>query len=242
MPGIQFAGSEAGFTGVPNVNKYLLANSLTGTGTPPAAAVYTGDIVALTQASALTSGGNTVVRQLLAADKTAHYLQGSPVAGLLGVCMNDVQSNASGIATAPPYIGPGVTSGAPINYPLSESAMWGADRATNRNYMKVALFEPGNVFLGRLNMVAGAITLQHQYDGLLAGIIMTTTSGVTQYTIDSATASGADACVRIIGPNEQDPLYNTLVASGSSVQGPSVFFEVLSSFCQFLTNVVYTSQ
>lgn len=241
MPGIQFSGSEANFRGVPDVNKYLLANSLAGTGTPPAAAVYAGDIVALTQASALTSGANTVVRMLLAADKTAHYLQGSPVAGLLGVCMDDVASSAAGIAIAPPVIAPGVTSGAPISYPLSNSGMWGADRATNRNYMKVALFVPGNTFLGRLDMTAGAITLKHQYDGLLAGIIMTTTSGVTTYTIDSATASGADACIRIIGPNEQDPLYNTTVAI-SSATGPSVFFEVLPSFSQYLTNVVYSSQ
>src|SRR5690349_25042114 len=35
---------------------------------------------------------STVVRMLLAADKTAHYKEGTPVAGILGVCFNDVRS------------------------------------------------------------------------------------------------------------------------------------------------------
>lgn len=242
MPGVIFGGGEGNYVGVPNVGKYLLANSLSGTGTPPAAAVYAGDLVALTTKSTLTASSQVVVRQLLAADKTAHYLEGSPVAGILGVCMNDVSSSAAGIALSPPVIAPGITAGAAISYPLSESAMWGQDRATNRNYMKVALFVPGNVFIGRLDMTAGAITLGHQFDGKLAGLILTTTSGVTAYTIDSATASGADACCRIIGPVEQDPLYNTAVSAGVAVQGPSVYFEMLASFSQYLTGVSYSTQ
>jgi len=215
-----------------------MANSLTGSGTPPAAACYAGDLCALTQNSSLTSGGQTVVRMLLAADKTAHYKEGTPVAGILGIFSDSFQSNSSGIATAPPVIA-GIASGAAINYPLSGPGMWGQDVATNRNYGGVILFQAGNVFMAPLYTGAGSVTLKHQYDDTLGGFTLTTTNGITQYTINT-TDTGVDACLRILGPNEQDPNYNKLVAQNA--YGPMVFFEVLGSFEQSQTGVVYSSQ
>jgi hypothetical protein len=239
MPGFVFAGNKGSYTGVPNVGKYLLANSMNGTGTPPAAAIMAGDVVCLTSNASLTSNSQIVVRMLLAADKTAVYKQGTPVAGILGVAASDVASTSTGAAMAPPaYLG--LTNQASIPYSYSEPGLWGADKATSRNYLKVNLFSGGNFFLGRLDMAAGAITLGHQFDDALAGIILNTTSGVTTYTVDT-TATGTSACLRIIGPNEQDPLYNTLVASGAAT-GPSVFFQAVGSFEQYSTGVVYTSQ
>lgn len=239
MPGIAFANQQGGMLGTPSVGKYLLANSMTGTGTPPANGLNAGDLVVLTTKSTLTSNSNVVVRMLLAADKSAHYKEGTPVAGILGVAASSVQTNASGVAQPGPAAG-GITTTASISYPYSEPALWGADPASGRNYLKVDLFLPGNVFIGRLDMAAGAITLQHQYDNTLAGFILNTTTGVTTYTVDTG-AAAADQCLRIIGPNTQDPLYNTLVAQNAAV-GPSVFFEVLDSFSQALTGVDYSTQ
>lgn len=212
---------------------------MTGTGTPPANALQAGDLVALTTKSTLTSSSNVVTRMLLAADKTAHYKEGTPVAGILGVSAQAVTTNASGVAGAPPPLG-AITTNAAINYPLSGPAMQAVDSASGRSYIAVYLFGGRNVFRGRLDMAAGAITLAHQYDNTLAGFILNTTSGITTYTIDTG-AAAADQCVRIIGPDEQDPLYNTVVAQ-SATTGPAVFFEVLSSFAQVLTGVDYSTQ
>src|SRR5437868_12920900 len=105
MPGIRYVGTRAGFVDVPDVRAFLLAKSLTGTGTPPAAAIQAGDVLCLTQAAALTDTiTNTVVRMLLAADVTAVYKEGTPVAGVLGIARDSASSNASGVATAPPAL------------------------------------------------------------------------------------------------------------------------------------------
>lgn len=239
MPGISFAGNRGGQTFAPFIQRYLLANSLTGTGTPPAAAIQAGDLVVLTTKSNLTSNSNVVMRQLLAADKTAHYKEGTPVAGILGVAAWAAQSNASGVATAPPPLG-AISTNAAINYPLSQAGMQQADNASGRSYMAAEVFNAGAIFQGRLDTAAGAITLQHQYDDILAGFILTVVSGITTYTIDTG-ASASDQCIRIIGPNENDPLYNTLVAQNAAV-GPSVFFQMLGSFSQYETGVPYSTQ
>ncbi len=239
MGTFQFAGTRPGEASAPAIFQYLLANSLSGTGTPPANALQYGDPVVLTTATALTSGGAAVCRQLLAADKTAHYKEGTPVAGILGIAGNAVQTNASGVAIQPPPLG-GVTTNAAIPYPLSGPAMQQTDVYTGRSYMNVYLFGGANIFEGQLYMGAGAITLGHQYDNTLGGITLTTTSGITKFTINTSD-TGVDACILILGPNEQNPLYGTAVASGAAV-GPTVFFTVLPSFQQFLTGVDYSTQ
>lgn len=238
MPGVAVGYVMGGQQLVAGITPKLLANSLTGTGTPPACALLQGDFVVLTQVAALTSGGQTVLRMLLAADKTAHYKEGTSVAGILGINTDNLQTNPSGICTGPPVIG-AIASGAAINYPLSGPGMWGQDVATNRNYGGVIVADSQIVYTARLYTGAGSVTLKHQYDGTLGGITMATTSGVTTYTINT-TDTGVDACIKIIGPNEQDPLYNTTVAQNAA--GPTIFFQILGSFQQGSTNVVYSTQ
>lgn len=268
MPGIAFAGTRGGTTGLANLKKYLLANGLAGSGTPPAQALYGGDLVALTTTTNLT-GSNPlnveVLRMLLAADKTAHYKEGTPIAGILGVACDDVTTsgnqagaNNGGLAGAPPAIA-GISTGAAINYPLSYSAMMSQpDVATGRSWERV-WSATGNIFAARFDINSttwtATATIQHQYDGTLAGFNLNTYNGQTIYTLDPGTgldnvatgAAAADQCVRIIGVDTTDPLFNVPIvrqAQGASFSayGPIMFFEFLAAFNQDLTGVVYTSQ
>lgn len=237
MPGFRYVGSRAGFVDVPDVRPVLLGNSLTGTGTPPAAAIQAGDVICLTQVAALTSGGNTVGRMLLAADVTAVYKEGTPVAGIYGTARDSSASNASGVSQSPPPLG-GVQTSAAIPYPYSYAGTMPPDDATGRSQLSVDVFFPGQIFGGALYPGGGAVTVQHQYDETLAGIKLTTASGVTTYQVD---VGATTKCLRIIAPNMQDPLYNTLVAT-SATFGCEVFFEVLEAYCQALTGVPYSTQ
>lgn len=239
MGTIRLAGTRGGNTPAPEIFQYLLANNLNGTGTPPANAMQYGDLVVLTTAAALTSSGNVVCRQLLAADKTAHYKEGTPVAGILGVAQSSVQTNASGVAIAAPPLG-GVTTNAAIPYPHSGPSLQQSDVASGRSYINVATFGGNNIFHAGLNTSGGAITLAHQYDNTLGGFTLSTTNGVTTFTVN-VTDTGVDACVEILYPDEQDPLYNTLVGT-SATQFATVFFRVLPSFAQILTGVNYSTQ
>lgn len=223
---------------VPGLTPRLLANSLTGTGTPPACNLLAGDFVVLTTKSTLTASSQVVQRMLLAADKTAVYKEGTPVAGIYGVANDNVSTNASGVAGSNPVIG-AIATGAGIPYPYSASAMWGNDVASGRSYGGVMVATDDTIFLGRLYTGGGTVTLTHQYDNTLGGITMATTTGVTTYTIN-VTDTGTSACILILGPNEQDPLYNTLVAQNAA--GPTVFFKIVSSFQQALTGVPYSTQ
>lgn len=239
MPGIVYVGPEAGRVYVPDLRPVLLANSLSGTGTPPAADIQAGDIVVLTTKSTLTSGGNTVGRMLLAADVTAHYKEGTPVAGVFGVARDSARSNASGVALGSTPLG-GITTSAAIPYPYSYAGMQPPDDATGRSQLSVDVFAGGQVFMGQLYVGGGAITLQHQYDYTLAGFHLSTTGGITTYTIDTG-AAAADQCLRIIGPNMEDPFYNVLTTTAQTT-APTVFFEVLGAFEQASTGVVYSTQ
>lgn len=237
MPGLRFSGSNAGFVDVPNVRPVLLGNSLTGTGTPPAAAIQAGDVICLTTVAALTSSGNVVGRMLLAADVTAVYKEGTPVAGIYGMARDSSASNASGVAQAPPPLG-GIQTSAAIPYPYSYAGTMPPDDATGRSQLSVDVFYPGQIFAAPLYPGGGAVTVQHQYDDTLAGLRLSTTAGVTTYLVD---VGATTKILRIIAPNMQDPLYNTLVAT-SATFGCEVFFEVLETYCQALTGVPYSTQ
>lgn len=227
MPGIQFAYTLN--TGPVATQGTLLANSLSGTGTPPAAYLRGGDLVVLTTKTTLTSGGIVVTRMLLAADKTAHYKEGTPVAGIFGVSPYDAATDANGIVNAS-VPAPNIATGAAISYNFpSMSGDAPPDTATNRSRVQPFLANLTNVFVGALD----SATASHALDGTLAGFILTVSSGVTTYTIDTG-AAAADQCITIIKPNESDPLYNA--AKGS------VFFQFLPAFCQSLTGVSYSTQ
>lgn len=237
MPGIRVVGAEAGFRAVPNVHAFLLANSMSGAGTPPTNALQAGDVVCLTQATALTASGASVIRMLLAADVTAVYKEGTPVAGVMGIAMDSASSSSAGVAIQPPALG-GITTSAAIQYPYSYAGMQAPDDSTGRSRQRVALFTDGEVFGGNFYTGGGIITMGHQYDGTLAGFNLSTTAGITTFTID---VGATTKILRIIGPNTQDPLYNVAVANAAT-RGCEVFFEVLPAYQQWLTGVVYSTQ
>jgi len=206
---------------------------MTGTGTPPAAALRGGDLVALTTKSTLTAAGAVVVRMLLAADKTAHYKEGTPVAGILGVQEYDASTNSLGQAvgnTAP--AGVAVGSGVTYSFPSMAGGI-PQDPVTNRSRDQVYSAGQGNVFVAALD--ATATVGSPALNNTLAGLILTVASGVTTYTIDTG-AAAADQCLEIINCDESDPLYVAATA------GCRVFFRFLAAFDQSLTGVNYSTQ
>ena len=217
MPGISYYQRTSGATITPNKQPFKLANSMTGTGTPPAAQLQAGDFVVLTTNSSLTASGVTVCRMLLAADKTAHYKEGTPVAGILGVCTATVDTNSSGAAT-----GAGVSPGGVIYGNPSEEFTYGVD-STGRGTLNVIIADNSTIFRGKLNSgtASGSIV------NTLGGITLSTTSGVTTYTLNT-TDTGVDACVQFTGYNPDDTT--------------EVYFRIVSSFQQNTTGVDYSTQ
>lgn len=217
MPGIYFLQRTSGATIVPLKVPYKMANSMTGTGTPPAAELQAGDFVVLTTASALTASGVVVARMLLAADKTAHYKEGTPVAGILGVCTATVDTNSSGAAT-----GGGVSLGGVIYGNPSEEFTYGVD-STGRGTLNVIIADGSTIFRAKLNTgtASGSIV------DTLGGITMSTTSGVTTYTVNT-TDTGVDAPILFTGFNPDDTT--------------EVYFKLLGSFQQYSTGVPYSTQ
>lgn len=220
MGGMAFAGVSAGMIGTPFIRGYLLAGGSAG-----GVNISQGDVVVLTTKSTLTSGGVVVVRTMLAADKTAHYKEGIPVAGLLGIATCDASSNSSGTPTSPSALG-GVASGGQVVYPYGYPGTIGLDPLTNRGYLPVMVFAPGYIFKGQLNSGNASSALTNTLGGLIL------TSGT--FTIDTG-AAAADQCLEIIGPDTSDPNY----AAGT---GTSVLWRMLDSFSQYLTGVSYSTQ
>lgn len=274
MPGLIYAGGPGGFTEPPTLEKNLVGGSLNGTATANPY-IYAFDPVVLTTNATYCSGltNTPVIRPLLQIDKTALYKQGTPIAGIKGFSKSDIGTSLVGQATIFPAYG-GVASGGQINYPYSEQALYGQDKATNRNFCQHFSGEVGNRFFGHIDMNStdwpSGLTIGHQFDGQLAAFVLTpygTTLG-NYYTIQPLTGTagvagnGAGAtfcCIRIIGPKANDPNYNVLVAndgqtyngatggaktlpaSGRILAGPLVEFELLESYNQGLTGVMYTT-
>lgn len=224
MPGIYFDGSNIGD---PDIRPCLWANSLSGTGTPPAADLLAGDVVCQTQKSTLTASGITVMRMLLAADVTAVYKEGTPVAGVYGIALDSARTNGSGQVTGIPAPG-GISTGNQVIYPGPGGGGYNIDGATSRQYGRVAAFMPNQFYRGKLKTGTNAT---HALDGTLAGFSLSTSSGVTTYTIDPAATT---KILRIVRPDEQDTAYNA--------DAGVVIFQVLEAYCQALTGVVYSTQ
>lgn len=229
MPGIRFAYVTIGDS--PQLGAGLLANSLSGTGTPPAANLRGGDVVAQTTAAALTAAGAAVIRMLLAADKAAAYKEGTPVAGIMGVAAWDANtSNLGQIQGSVNAPGVNTGAGAILNFPSISSGM-PVDPNTARSRVDYYTASEMNVFLGKLDATSAAATPAR--NNTLAGLILTTSGGVTTYTIDTGAAAAAQ-CLRILRCNEQDPLYGSV--------GGEVFFQFLPAFDQAQTGVNYSTQ
>src|ERR1700722_40338 len=170
MSGFSFQGVRGSQIPVPDRAPYLAANSLNGTGTPPASQLYAGDLCVLTTKSTLTDANADVVcRMLLQADKAANYKQGTPVAGILCVNSSPIDTNSGGVVQA---LGP-MPGGTIYSLP-GDSAGYGADFASGRNYVVVDRFSGAQQFGARLDLnfedFPNGLTLQHQLDNTLAGI------------------------------------------------------------------------
>lgn len=244
MPGILWSARPGGLRMVPEVGSPWppLANSLSGTvtsGTYPNITalpqINFGDLVVLTTKSTLTSGSTPVIRQLLAGDVTNLYQVTTPtsaVAGIFGVAMDYAATTATGtFSPTAPSLG-----GTNYAYPTTSGEV-GADPASGRALIEVALFKPGQIFTGRLYTGGGNITLANQYNYTAAGFNLSMTAGVTTYTIDPAATTKV---VTILGPVVEDPLYNELVLSGAAA-GPLVYFTALAAFAQSVTSAPYTA-
>ena len=172
-----------------------------------------------------------VVRMLIAADKTAHYKEGTPVAGIMGVAVWDANTGSTGqIQGSVSAAGVNTGTGVILNFPSISSGI-PVDPNTARARIDYYTASEMNVFLGKLDSTAAAATPAR--NNTLAGLILTTASGVTTYTIDTG-AAAADQCLRILRCNEQDPLYGSV--------GGEVFFQFLPAFDQAQSGVNYASQ
>ena len=190
MPGFMFYNKKGGVTAAKSQIEGLLANNLVGF-VPPTAPIQQGDLIVQTKAAALTDSALTpVVRMLLAADKTANYKQGTPVAGILGVPIDGAATDALGRAS-----GSAASPGGVIFAVPSISAGIGPDRATGRNVMSVIQAGFGNTFKARIDMNAAdwptGLNLSHQFDNQLGGVILN--YGQQFPALPVGTASGSSA-------------------------------------------------
>lgn len=232
MPGLTFAQNYSPL-GVPTVGPYLLAGgstALSGTGTPPSCDLQAGDLVVLTTKSTLTASSIPVVRMLLAADKTAHYKEGTPVAGILGIIAYGVRGNGSGQAIGGPSPAPLAAAGADLTPNFASIAQGDPqDSNTNRSWLRIILANESNVF--RIATLTTAAT--PALIGTQIGLTLSTTSGITTYSADTGPSSG-DAVAVVVGVDSTDLLY------GSA--GGHIFIKFLPAFCQILTGVSYSTQ
>ena len=255
MPGVRFAGRMGGNTFGVNRISGLLGNSESGNATATVVGqLYDGDLLALTTNSTYT-GGPAVVRQLLAADKTASYQASSVNAGIFGAALSTVSTNASGVAIQPTPL-----YSANIPYPYGEPGLYTPDPTTGRGIMPVAAAS-GNIFAARIygGTTRSAATLQALATTSLLGIVIVIGNGTNGYPtgqawyfIDPAPASAGVSCARFMGWNTEDPNYWTTLGASTAVgwtgstspipQTPECFFQFQASFAQDLTGVSYTAQ
>lgn len=191
--------------------------------------VMAGDWVVITTNTNHTTSSYPVVRPLVAADKTAHYQQGTPIAGLLGVAEMGAQTDANGFASAPIVPANVATSAIPIyNLPTVPTG-YKVDPNIGYSRIVVTVAGSGNEFKGRLNSGTATGAL----NGTLAGLILATSGTNTTYTVDTAPSGGAiaggDACLIITKWDERD-LLNTLV-----------YVRVVGAFAQPATGINYTT-
>lgn len=229
MPGASF-GDLIGSRGAPFRKGYPLAKSMNGTGTPPAATMKAGDIVCLSTASGLTTASAVVVRPLLAADKTANYENGSGVrCGILGICDCEIATDSAGLALAQTSSG-GVISPTPGMGSMNPLHLSGQAQQT------MIVFTPSTVFKMLLAAAAASAAAYAALPNTLAGITISTTSGVTTYTANT-TDTGEQLMLEIVGIDPNDTTFKTVylrvLGTGLTPTG---------SYMQYDTATPYTAQ
>lgn len=223
MPGVRFAYAVAGQVGVPDIVQALLAGGSAGGVT-----IYNGDFTVKTTKTTLTANVVPVLRTLLAADVTATYQQTGSIAGIFGAACEDVTTNGSGQAIQSPALG-GIATGGQVIYSYGYDGLQAVDPNTSRSYTRV-IEATGNMVFGIKLSAASAIGTP----ALLttsAALLLTTTNGVTNFQVDTTNAT--TAVLVIVGINTSDALYGQ--------KGCEVFCQVLATYRQGTTNVLYTA-
>lgn len=229
MPGWSYA-YMTGSRGGPYRRGFSLAKSMNGTGTPPAATLKAGDVVCLSTASALTTASAEVVRMLLAADKTAHYENGSGVrAGVLGICDAEIATDSAGLAL-------GVTSPGGVISPTPGMGSMNPLNLSGQAQQTVVIATPQTVFKSQLSTASATAAIYAALVGSVAGINISTTSGVTTYGVATGD-TGEDLMLEIVGIDPNDTSFKTvfvrILGTGLTPTG---------SYMQFDTGVPYTAQ
>lgn len=248
MGGIFEVGRVAGVEPVAVRRAYPLCNSLSGS-----TAIYPGDVVVGTRNTTLMDNPaeGTGVRRLLAADKTANYLQGGVAVGVLGIAADGYTTSSTGLTNGNPTFS---TLPQAVQFQaVNEAAVSLADPQYGRSMANVIGARQGVRFMGRVNIntttYASGLRLTSQLNGTRAGLILTANGNETIYSIDTA-AAAADQILQIVEAYTGDPNYNRTVtgtdtaannALADALRGPLVIFEFLSTYCQIDNGAVYTS-
>jgi hypothetical protein len=228
MPGFSFAYRESGAS--PLRKTFPLAKSMTGTGTPPAATLKNGDVVAYTTVSALTTSSAKVMRMVLAADKTANYEEGGVRCGIFGILgASDTGTNSSARAVS------AQSNGGAISRTPSMSSMNPLDSNGHAQETFIAA-TPDTVFKAQLTAAAASAAAYLALKGGLAGLTITTTSGVSVYTVDSTiTGEGALFIIKDVDPNDSTfkTVFVKVITTGLTPTG---------TYCQNDNGVPYSTQ
>lgn len=227
MPGFKFAYRESGQP--PLRRAFPLAKSMNGTGTPPAATLKAGDLVAYTTVAALTTSSSTVMRMQLAADKTANYEEGGVRVGTYGICDAEQATNSSGVA-----IGESQNGG--IIYSTPMASMNPLHAGSGHSQMTFIEATPDTVFEAQLLSAAASLVAFQALKGTLAGVDISVSSGVSTYTVDSA-ESGEDLNLIIVNVDEKDLTFKRVFVKFRD-QG----LTPTGSYMQGKTGVPYTTQ
>lgn len=172
MPGILVSGSSTNSPS-PVVNPWPLANSLTGsnTSTTPGS-LYEGDIVVPTNSATYALGNgvtDVVIRPLTYQDLITNSLNH----GLLGVCPENLITNANGQISATPTFGQSPPSN--VTYQLaSPSARFPVDQNSLRNQLAIPIFGASNRFKGKILPTYTTGPMGQNLQGLLAGLSIIT--------------------------------------------------------------------
>lgn len=223
MPGVRFASSIAGQTGSPNLVPCVMAG-----GTGGGVTMYSGDFVVKTIKTTLTANVVPVLRTLLAADVTATYQQTGAICGIFGAIEEDVTTNSSGQATSPPAFG-GIATGGQVVYPYGQAGLNPVDSNTGRGQVRVLQATGSNIYGIKLSAASAVGTLA--LIGKQVALLLTTTSGVTLFQVDTTNAT--TAVLEIVGINTSDPNYG--------LAGCEVFCTVLSTYRQGDLGIYYST-
>jgi hypothetical protein len=195
MPGFSFASNFVNGWNAPTIQRYFVAQSLTGnnTSTTPGAA-YAGDLIVAT--SSATWGTNTLyatnvntLRPLLYKDNVTSTLSG----GILGICTENFTTDSNGRFNSVPTYGLPQT---PIPFAVpNPSSLWFQDPVAFRNQLPVILAGRGNALKARITPLYTAASMGPNLIGTTAGIGLATglsAPALTQGTTLTTSGSGGN--------------------------------------------------